>query len=127
MVLFVRWKPVFFLFIYLHLIVSNAYCFVDLLYWYCSGSLFQEQCPEAQLKEENSVPKKTERGHESGGEKIPSSSGPSHLQAQRARSVMAILEHIYPNPPIPLDHTDNFTFLCAVIMSAQTTDGKVLS
>jgi len=77
------------------------------------------------LKEENSVPKKRERGHESGGEKIPSSSGPSHLQAQRARSVMAILEHIYPNPPIPLDHTDNFTFLCAVIMSAQTTDGKV--
>jgi len=32
---------------------------------------------------------------------------------------------MYPNPPIPLNYLDDFTLLVAVILSAQTTDGKV--
>lgn len=39
--------------------------------------------------------------------------------------IMAILNQLYPKPPVPLDYTSPFTFLCAVVLSAQTTDGKV--
>lgn len=38
---------------------------------------------------------------------------------------MEELEKLYPNPPIPLNHTDEFTLLIAVLLSAQTTDKKV--
>lgn len=38
---------------------------------------------------------------------------------------MAELEKLYPTVPIPLDHTDPFTLLVAVVLSAQTTDKKV--
>lgn len=31
----------------------------------------------------------------------------------------------YPNPPIPLDHTDAYTLLIAVLLSAQCTDVRV--
>ncbi|HLV24471.1 MAG TPA: endonuclease III [Moheibacter sp.] len=43
----------------------------------------------------------------------------------RVQFVMDELEKLYPNPPIPLDHTDAFTLLIAVLLSAQTTDKKV--
>ena len=32
---------------------------------------------------------------------------------------------LYPNPKAPLDHTNAFTFLIAVLLSAQTTDKRV--
>ncbi|MBH69734.1 MAG: endonuclease III [Flavobacteriales bacterium] len=35
------------------------------------------------------------------------------------------LERLYPNPIIPLDHRNNYTFLIAVMLSAQSTDKKV--
>lgn len=35
------------------------------------------------------------------------------------------LDQLYPEPPVPLDHTDPFTLLVAVALSAQTTDKKV--
>ena len=38
---------------------------------------------------------------------------------------MDILNELYPAPPIPLGHTDPFTLLVAVVLSAQTTDKKV--
>ncbi|TXF76058.1 endonuclease III [Chryseobacterium sp.] len=44
---------------------------------------------------------------------------------QRAQTVLAELEKLYPEVPIPLDHTDAFTLLVAVALSAQTTDKKV--
>lgn len=44
---------------------------------------------------------------------------------QRAQFVIDELEKLYPNPPIPLDHTDAFTLLISVLLSAQTTDKKV--
>lgn len=43
----------------------------------------------------------------------------------KAERIYRILEELYPNPPIPLDHTDPFTLLVAVVLSAQTTDKKV--
>ena len=36
-----------------------------------------------------------------------------------------ILDELYPEPPIPLDHVDPFTLLVSVMLSAQTTDKKV--
>lgn len=43
----------------------------------------------------------------------------------KADRIAAQLEALYPNPPIPLDHSDPFTLLVAVMLSAQTTDKKV--
>jgi endonuclease-3 len=45
--------------------------------------------------------------------------------AEKAARIRAILDQLYPAPPIPLDHTDAFTLLVAVVLSAQTTDKKV--
>lgn len=36
-----------------------------------------------------------------------------------------MLDELYPEQPIPLDHTDAYTLLVAVALSAQTTDKKV--
>lgn len=36
-----------------------------------------------------------------------------------------MLEELYPETPVPLDHTNTFELLVAVLMSAQTTDLKV--
>ncbi|MEM7101311.1 MAG: endonuclease III [Pseudomonadota bacterium] len=44
---------------------------------------------------------------------------------EKAERVVAILEDLYPQTPIPLDHSDPFTLLIAVLLSAQTTDKKV--
>ena len=44
---------------------------------------------------------------------------------QRAQIVMTELEKLYPQVPVPLDHSDPFTLLVAVALSAQTTDKKV--
>ncbi|MGA0218943.1 MAG: endonuclease III domain-containing protein [Ilumatobacteraceae bacterium] len=35
------------------------------------------------------------------------------------------LDELYPDPPIPLDHSSPYTLLVAVALSAQTTDKKV--
>jgi len=44
---------------------------------------------------------------------------------ERAKLVAQRLAVLYPNPPIPLIHTDAFTLLVAVVLSAQCTDKKV--
>ncbi|MFV0304077.1 MAG: endonuclease III [Moheibacter sp.] len=44
---------------------------------------------------------------------------------ERVQYIIDELEKLYPNPPIPLDHTDSFTLLISVLLSAQTTDKKV--
>jgi endonuclease-3 len=43
----------------------------------------------------------------------------------KADRIGAMLDEIYPEQPIPLDHTDPYTLLVAVALSAQTTDKKV--
>ena len=44
---------------------------------------------------------------------------------EKADRIGLVLDELYPDPPIPLDHTDPFTLLVAVALSAQTTDKKV--
>lgn len=44
---------------------------------------------------------------------------------QKAQKIRAILDELYPEPAIPLGHSDPFTLLVAVVLSAQTTDKKV--
>lgn len=46
-------------------------------------------------------------------------------RAEKADRIGEILDDLYPEPPIPLDHTDPYTLLVAVALSAQTTDKKV--
>jgi endonuclease-3 len=43
----------------------------------------------------------------------------------KAERIGEILDELYPQPPIPLDHHDPYTLLVAVALSAQTTDKKV--
>ena len=44
---------------------------------------------------------------------------------EAADYVIIELEKLYPETPIPLDHTDAFTLLIAVLLSAQCTDARV--
>ena len=44
---------------------------------------------------------------------------------ERAERVMERLNAQYPETPVPLDHSDAFTLLIAVLLSAQCTDKKV--
>ena len=43
----------------------------------------------------------------------------------KADIIAEMLESLYPEIPVPLDHTNAFELLVAVLMSAQTTDLKV--
>ena len=45
--------------------------------------------------------------------------------ADKVEFVTSTLEKLYPKPEIPLNHENNFTFLVAVMLSAQSTDKKV--
>lgn len=44
---------------------------------------------------------------------------------EKAALIGKILKDLYPAPKIPLTHTDNYTFLIAVLLSAQCTDARV--
>lgn len=44
---------------------------------------------------------------------------------EKADRIHAILDSLYPEPPIPLHHRDPFTLLVAVLLSAQCTDQRV--
>ena len=44
---------------------------------------------------------------------------------ERAALILKRLEELYPETPVPLDHSDAFTLLVAVLLSAQCTDKKV--
>ncbi len=46
-------------------------------------------------------------------------------KSEKVQFVIDSLERLYPETPIPLDHSDPFTLLVAVALSAQTTDKKV--
>ncbi|MCG8557431.1 MAG: endonuclease III [Proteobacteria bacterium] len=45
--------------------------------------------------------------------------------AEKTRRIMQVLDELYPQPGIPLNHSDPYTLLVAVMLSAQTTDKKV--
>jgi endonuclease-3 len=47
------------------------------------------------------------------------------IKAARAELILNRLNELYPNPPVPLDHTNPYTLLVAVLLSAQCTDVRV--
>ncbi len=46
-------------------------------------------------------------------------------KAERVAFILERLQTLYPKPPVPLDHTDPYTLLVAVLLSAQCTDERV--
>ena len=44
---------------------------------------------------------------------------------EKALYVVKELERLYPETPVPLDHSDSYTLLIAVLLSAQCTDKRV--
>ena len=46
-------------------------------------------------------------------------------RTEKAIRIKAMLDEMYPETPVPLDHRNPFELLIAVLMSAQTTDLKV--
>ena len=47
------------------------------------------------------------------------------LKKEKVAFVMNTLDALYPEIPIPLDHSDPYTLLIAVLLSAQSTDVRV--
>ncbi len=47
------------------------------------------------------------------------------LRAQKASKILKILDELYPETPIPLEHDDPYSLLVAVLLSAQCTDARV--
>jgi len=47
------------------------------------------------------------------------------LKSEKVARIHAQLEALYPETPTPLNHSDPYTLLVAVMLSAQTTDKKV--
>lgn len=60
-----------------------------------------------------------------GGAVGPDQYGERVRRAEKAERIGVILDELYPQPPIPLDHVNPYTLLVAVALSAQTTDKKV--
>ena len=46
-------------------------------------------------------------------------------KSEKVEAIIAILEELYPEVPVPLDHKDPYTLLIAVLLSAQCTDERV--
>ena len=46
-------------------------------------------------------------------------------EKKKAKKILKILNKIYPTTPIPLNHTNKFTLLMSVLLSAQCTDLNV--
>ncbi len=46
-------------------------------------------------------------------------------KSEKVAYVMDELQRLYPKPPVPLDHSDPYTLLIAVLLSAQCTDERV--
>lgn len=46
-------------------------------------------------------------------------------KSEKVQFVIETLNRLYPEIPIPLDHTDPYTLLIAVLLSAQSTDVRV--
>ena len=47
------------------------------------------------------------------------------IRQEKANFILKRLEELYPETPIPLDHTSPYTLLIAVLLSAQCTDVRV--
>ena len=47
------------------------------------------------------------------------------LKVEKGKYIIQELEKLYPTTPVPLDHTDSYTLLISVLLSAQCTDVMV--
>jgi endonuclease-3 len=47
------------------------------------------------------------------------------MMDKKAKLIGEILDHYFPEPPIPLQHKDPYTLLIAVLLSARCTDARV--
>jgi len=47
------------------------------------------------------------------------------LKKQRAQLILERLNSLYPETPVPLDHSNLYELLVAVLLSAQCTDERV--
>ncbi|MBR9920545.1 MAG: endonuclease III [Bacteroidetes bacterium] len=50
---------------------------------------------------------------------------PRITKKEKVEGIVKILNDLYPETPIPLDHQDPYTLLVAVLLSAQCTDARV--
>ena len=46
-------------------------------------------------------------------------------KSERVYEIQRILDAYFPNPDVPLNHTDAYTLTIAVLLSAQCTDESV--
>jgi endonuclease III len=46
-------------------------------------------------------------------------------KSEKVADILKILEKLYPNPEVPLQHKDAYTLLISVLLSAQCTDERV--
>lgn len=46
-------------------------------------------------------------------------------KAEKVKDILNILDELFPEPPVPLDHKDAYTLLVSVLLSAQCTDERV--
>jgi endonuclease-3 len=46
-------------------------------------------------------------------------------KADKVNDILAILDHYFPKPEVPLHHKDAYTLLVSVLLSAQCTDERV--
>ena len=46
-------------------------------------------------------------------------------KTEKTQQIIQIMDHLYPNPVVPLTHTNPYTLLVAVLLSAQCTDVRV--
>lgn len=46
-------------------------------------------------------------------------------KTEKAKDILKILDKLFPEPPVPLDHKDAYTLLISVLLSAQCTDERV--
>lgn len=46
-------------------------------------------------------------------------------KTQKTNDILKILDKLYPDPEVPLDHMDAYTMLVSVLLSAQCTDERV--
>lgn len=58
--------------------------------------------------------------------KVEASTTLSPDMARRAAGIVAVLDKLYPEPPVPLNHKDDFTFLCAVVLCTCSIRARLL-
>lgn len=85
--------------------------------------MLREACAGASWPSRSGLPLRRPGARESG--RGQERSRLSMKRSDKAEKIVRILDALHPETPVPLDHTDAFTLLVAVVLSAQTTDKKV--